>query len=54
MLVLSDRIETLLQRLGEEGLEYSVIGPEDAKAYQTRLRTQGFDAQELETARAIA
>lgn len=51
MLVVADRLESLLKTLGEEGMKLLPATVQTAKDYQARLRTQGFDAEEVAAAK---
>lgn len=51
MLVVSDRLQTLLEELRAEGIEDIIVTEEAALAYQQRLRDEGFSDLELQAAR---
>lgn len=49
----ADKIEAMLQELRTEGITDITVTAEAIRAYQERLRTQGFNAEELQAARTI-
>ncbi len=53
MIEVADRIDAYLQVLRDEGVEDLMISVETVEAYQARLRTEGFNAEDLQAARAI-
>ena len=53
MLATADALDVFIQVLRTEGDDQLVITLADAQAYQDRLRTQGFTAQEIQDAKLI-
>jgi hypothetical protein len=53
MVEVADRIDAFLQVLRDEGVEDWTISVDTVEAYQARLREEGFNAQDIQAARAI-
>ncbi len=53
MLTAAHELEAMLTELRAEGVPDVVVTPEEVRASQARLRTQGFSAEELQAAHAL-
>jgi hypothetical protein len=51
MITVGDKIDALVQALKSEGITDLIVTADDYRAYQQRLKTEGFNQQELEAAR---
>jgi len=53
MLSVADRLDAVVQALHDEGIQDVIVTEETLRAYQQRLRSQGFSADEIQAAHAI-
>ena len=53
MIEVADALDRVRQVLKQEGVRDIIVTPQSFKAYQQRLRTRGFDAQERKAARLL-
>ncbi|NLO04740.1 MAG: hypothetical protein GX131_02805 [candidate division WS1 bacterium] len=53
MMEMAERIDDVLQALRNAGVDELIITPAAVEAYQQRLRTEGFDAQERQAAQIL-
>ena len=53
MLEVADALDRVRQVLKQEGVRDIIVTPQSFKAYQQRIRTRGFDAQEQKAARLL-
>lgn len=53
LMEISERIDDVMLALRNAGIESIMIAPDAVSAYQERLRTQGFDEEELQAARLL-
>ena len=53
MISLADRLDAFMQVLQTEGAQDFLVSADDIRAYQDRLRTQGFTADEINDARQV-
>jgi uncharacterized protein (TIGR03437 family) len=52
-LVVSNRLEALVAQLRSEGIQDIIVSADTIRAYQQRLRSEGFNADELQAARLL-
>ena len=53
LIEVADALDRVRQVLKQEGVRDIIVTPQSFKAYQQRLRTRGFDAQERKAARLL-